>query len=203
MVDCDLTRGCEAHDGFYKSWRQSSSTVTAALESALSANPGYALVVTGHSLGAAVATLAGAEWRNAGYSCDIYTYGSPRVGNDVLADYVTAQPGGEYRITHYDDIVPRLPPMFLGYRHTSPEYWLSKGPATNTDYSVGDIVVCPGIANVSCNAAFDGLDFTAHDYYFEDITACEPGGLQFRDEVDAQLMAQLNEWYIKDMMYVA
>jgi hypothetical protein len=132
--------------------------------------------MTGHSLGAAVATIAGAYLRKNGFPCAIYTYGSPRVGNAAFANYVTAQSGGTYRITHLDDPVPVLPSLDLGYHHTSPEYWLSDGTSTTVNYAVSDIKICTGISSTSCNAGQSGVssDFTAHDYYFEYITVCAP-----------------------------
>lgn len=116
------------------------------------------------------------------YACDIYTVGSPRVGNLDFAEFVTAQAGAEYRATHYDDPVPRLPPIVLGYFHTSPEYWLEAGPATNTDYGVADIAVCLGYANTSCNAGTTGLDGDAHEYYFQYMgcSADDDGGITLR-----------------------
>ncbi len=92
------------------------------------------MVATGHSLGGAVATLAAAYLRAAGNAVDLYTYGSPRVGNDAFANFVSAQAGLEIRVTHLDDPVPRLPPLLFSYRHTSPEYWLYDGGATTTNY---------------------------------------------------------------------
>lgn len=89
------------------------------------------------------------------------------MGNLAFAQFVTAQAGAEYRATHYDDPVPRLPPIVLGYYHTSPEYWLEAGPATNTAYAIGDIATCLGYANTTCNAGTSGLDGDAHEYYFQ------------------------------------
>ena len=39
---------------------------------------------------ALLATLAGAELRSMNYTADIYTYGSPRVGNTAFATFVTS-----------------------------------------------------------------------------------------------------------------
>lgn len=70
-TDVDLCDGCEAHGGFWKSWESVAGQVTAHINSALSTYPGYTLVITGHSLGAAVATLAGTVLRNAGHSLEL------------------------------------------------------------------------------------------------------------------------------------
>jgi triacylglycerol lipase len=65
---------------------------------------------TGHSLGAALATLAADRYGNVR---GLYTFGSPRVGDESFKDdfYVSA-----YRIVNNDDIVARVPPEGL-YRH--------------------------------------------------------------------------------------
>lgn len=76
--------------------------------------------------------------------------------------YVTNQAGAEHRVTHFDDPVPRLPPILFGYFHTSPEYWLASGPATDVDYTIGEIDTCLGYTNISCNAGTFGLDGDAH-----------------------------------------
>lgn len=46
----------------------------------------YKIITTSHSLGAATATLGAAYLRRAGHTVDVYTYGSPRVGNGALTN---------------------------------------------------------------------------------------------------------------------
>jgi predicted lipase len=135
--------------------------------------PSYSVITTGHSLGGAIATLAGAYLRVNGVACDIYTYGSPRVGNDDFVNFVDGQSGSEYRVTHVDDPIPRLPGSLLGYRHTNVEYWLATGGDTTTSYAATDIDVCTGIKNLDCNGGETGLSLTPHSYYFQDIGACK------------------------------
>ncbi len=67
--------------------------------------------VTGHSLGAALATLAAALLPRS----RLVNFGSPRVGNDAFA----SQFDGRFvkRYVHCCDLVTRLPPAFLGYAH--------------------------------------------------------------------------------------
>lgn len=175
FVDSDLVDGGKAHQGFSNAWNEMSAGVLETIKAALASHPSYSVIVTGHSLGGAVATLGGAAIRAAGIPLDIYTYGSPRVGNDVLADFITAQAGGEYRVTRTNDPVPRLPPIFTGYRHTSPEYWLESYVEDGDDYPLVDVEVCEGNANVDCNAGQDGLDIDSHLYYFGPIstTSCD------------------------------
>lgn len=114
------------------------------------------------------------SWRaDYGGTCEIYTFGSPRVGNAAFAEFVSAQAGNEYRMTHIDDPVPRLPSHDFGYYHTDVEYWLSDGSATTTSYTGDDVDVCTGIYNTSCNSAGTiSTDFTAHSYYLRHISVC-------------------------------
>lgn len=209
FTDSDLASGAEVHDGFSDAWDEVADATTAALNQALAANPSFKIISTGHSLGAAVATLAAANLRAQGYAIDLYTYGSPRVGNDVFVNFVNSQPGGEFRVTHTDDPVPRLPPIIFDYRHITPEYWLSTGDDTTDSYTVSEIEVCTGIANVDCNAGTSGLDITAHRNYLEPISGCAPSSFQWKrqdsgsDGFNQTTIDRINQWSQDDQNYVA
>lgn len=58
--------GCSVHDGFYSSWEEIKPYAFQYVESAYAAHPGYSLVLAGHSLGAAVGTIAAADFRISG-----------------------------------------------------------------------------------------------------------------------------------------
>ncbi|KAH8887421.1 lipase [Thozetella sp. PMI_491] len=209
FTDCDFVSDCKVHTGFANAWTEVESAVLAAVKSATAAHPTFKVITTGHSLGGAVATLGGAYLRKAGYSVDIYTFGSPRVGNDAFADFVTAQAGAENRVTHLNDLVPRLPPLVFGYRHTSPEYWLSDGTATTTSYGVDDIKVCTGNANTGCNGSNLLFDVTAHLYYFEEIAGCGSDDFSLKRATDTvttmddDTVSRLNDWAEQDRQYAA
>ncbi|KFY59879.1 hypothetical protein V497_04033 [Pseudogymnoascus sp. VKM F-4516 (FW-969)] len=167
--------GCKAHVGFTAAWLEPRSAILAALAKTRAQYPDYKIVTTGHSLGGAVATLAALELRSSGYEVDLYTYGSPRTGNAAFATFVSAQPGINARVTHVNDLAPRVPPMILGgYRHTTPEYWLSTGGPTTTDYTPEDVKVCTGIATRECNGSTLRVSIVAHLYYFVSLLACVP-----------------------------
>ncbi|EFX01310.1 lipase, class 3 [Grosmannia clavigera kw1407] len=105
-VDC--TDDCKVHDGFQKAWNSIEPAVSASLAKALKANPGYTTIVSGHSLGAAIAALAFASLVNGPYNVTTaYTYGQPRTGNQAFANYLDSisgasdtEPGILYRVTH-------------------------------------------------------------------------------------------------------
>ena len=207
FVDSSLTTGAEVHDGFNSAWGEMSEGVATTLAAALETYPGFKIVATGHSLGGAVAMLGGGYLRNDGYTVDIYTFGAPRIGNGVVSDYISAQDGPEFRITHLDDPVPRLPPIIFGYRHTSPEYWLSKSESTGEDYPIEEIEVCEGNRNVDCNAGTFGLNVGAHALYFGPISECSndasaaAAALKAAED-DADLEERLNGWVQEDIDYV-
>jgi hypothetical protein len=72
--------------------------------------------LSGHSLGGALAALAGPRLRAAGTGLGgVITYGQPRVGNDGCASRLAALP--LLRVVNACDLVPELPPEVLGYRH--------------------------------------------------------------------------------------
>jgi alpha-beta hydrolase superfamily lysophospholipase len=137
------------------------------------ANPTYRIVTTGHSLGGALAQLAATDLRNKGYDVTAYTYGSPRIGNDKLCTFISNQ-GRNFRVTHMDDPVPRLPLMLMGYQHVSPEYHI-----TNDGGKASDINILQGGINFGGNTADNGLismDIAAHLRYLikSGIADCAP-----------------------------
>ncbi|KAL1984371.1 hypothetical protein VTN96DRAFT_9232 [Rasamsonia emersonii] len=173
LVDASaICSGCEAHDGFLSSWNSVASTLTSKISSAVNEHPSYKLVFTGHSLGAALATLGAVSLRESGYNIDLYNYGCPRVGNTALADFITTQSGGtNYRVTHSDDPVPKLPPRSFGYSQPSPEYWITSG--NNVTVQPSDIEVIEGVDSTAGNDGTPaGLDIDAHRWYFGPISAC-------------------------------
>jgi predicted lipase len=86
------------------------------------------MLITGHSLGAALATLAALDIKRRlapTNHIDFYTFGSPRVGNVNFTNYLMEQfPDGKYdRVTHYNDMVAHVPPPIMGFNHGGNEVW--------------------------------------------------------------------------------
>ncbi|KHN97242.1 lipase [Metarhizium album ARSEF 1941] len=187
--DCPFTSQCKLHIGFAQGWNEIKASVGRAIAVSRRGNPRFTVVFTGHSLGGAVATIGAAYLRSGGLPVNLYTYGAPRVGNERFASWFSnGIQGRQWRVTHEDDPVPRLPPILAGYRHISPEYWLTGGNGGNTyktDYTVSDVRVCEGAASIGCNAGRDVTDMYAHLYYFGSTASCGSLPLQLRD-VDGQ-----------------
>jgi triacylglycerol lipase len=84
---------------------------------------GKPLFVTGHSLGGALAMLYAAHWSPAPRA--VYTFGQPRVGDARFRDIYNATLGARtWRVVNEEDIVPRIPCVFGGYRHAGNEAFL-------------------------------------------------------------------------------
>ncbi|KJE98200.1 lipase [Capsaspora owczarzaki ATCC 30864] len=112
---------CRVHRGFYDSYN---STVTKGLLTELAklktSHPTYTTYVTGHSLGAAQAVFAAIQLAvDYGHNVVMYNMGEPRVGNKAFSQYFGIHVPNTYRIVHYNDIVPHLPPQF---NHTVEEF---------------------------------------------------------------------------------
>ncbi|CDM29794.1 hypothetical protein DTO013E5_6152 [Penicillium roqueforti] len=165
-----ICSGCEAHGGFLEAWEAVAADLTSKIKAAKATYSGYTLVVTGHSYGGALATLGGIVLRNGGYEPSVYTYGQPRVGNKALAQYITDQ-GSLWRVTHTDDLVPKVPPATVGFSHASPEYWITSGD--NTTVTSSDIDVIVGVGSKSGNAGTLNPDTAAHNWYLGHIDACK------------------------------
>ena len=80
------------------------------------------LVITGHSLGAAMATLFASRQETKGYDVKLYTFGSPRVGNDEWAEQFANIEA--YRFVNNNDIVCTVPP-FGYYTHVGELHYMS------------------------------------------------------------------------------
>lgn len=84
---------------------------------------------TGHSLGAALATLAaGRRLRHPPQA--LYTFGSPRVGDRDFAAALNGIAALNHRVVDDEDIVALVPPEQLGFAHTGTQHQLT-GPRVN------------------------------------------------------------------------
>lgn len=123
-----LQGGTRVHTGFFQAYWPIREVmfdfITAAIKKKL--RPVY---LAGHSLGGALALMATAELANHEEAtvrdsiAACYTFGCPRVGDASFDQYVKAP---LYRITNGVDLVPAIPPPFLGYRHVGDTRYFGK-----------------------------------------------------------------------------
>ncbi|MCJ1430232.1 hypothetical protein MMC29_008149, partial [Sticta canariensis] len=172
-VPTDICPGCTAHQGFWNSWQEARSGILAALVKTAKQYPSSKVVVVGHSLGGAIADFAAAEIRKQSINVDLYTYGAPRIAGKTLSDFITNQNrGGNFRSTHTNDPVPRLPPRLLEFVHLGQEYWIT----TPNDVvpTANDIQRLDGSFNLNGNTGQVSVNVEAHCYYFGPICSCTP-----------------------------
>lgn len=164
-------QNCTVHTGFYSSWKVASSAILPDLEAAVAAYPNYALTLVGHSLGGAVAALAGLELESRGWNPTVTTFGEPRLGNAALNKYLDQRFNllsstrevwtntlderqlRYRRVTHIDDPVPLLPLTEWGYRMHAGEIYISKSALTP---DIEDLQHCVGDEDHRCIAGQDG-----------------------------------------------
>lgn len=104
-----FTEGTRVHKGFLRALNEVWDEVASLLE-ALEGR-GVRVWHTGHSLGAALATLSAARRKPDG----LVTFASPRVGDEAFTDLL--QDIAVHRFVNCTDIVTRLPTRVFGYQH--------------------------------------------------------------------------------------
>lgn len=95
------------------------------LETALLSNE-QPLWFCGHSLGGAMATICAGRCYLSHIDSnpeELFTFGSPRVGDKRYINFVKLD---HYRYVNNNDIVTRVPPILMGYRHCGREVYLNR-----------------------------------------------------------------------------
>ncbi|MEZ6125638.1 MAG: lipase family protein [Planctomycetaceae bacterium] len=109
----------------HRGFKQEVDDLWPMLENALTENR-KTLWFTGHSLGGAMATIcAGRCYLSEIESMPqaLFTFGSPRVGDKRFVNFVQLD---HSRWVNNNDIVTRVPPAWMGYRHGGIEYHLNR-----------------------------------------------------------------------------
>lgn len=116
-----FTADGKAHPGFAQALEQVDENLRSSLKQALEEDPSKTVWATGHSLGAALATLFSIQ--NPDYVHVLYPIGSPRVVNRRLAQRWHNQLA-IFRVVNNNDLITRLPtPPF--YEHIGPTFFLA------------------------------------------------------------------------------
>ncbi|KAK2604747.1 hypothetical protein N8I77_007648 [Diaporthe amygdali] len=133
--------GCQVHGGFYLAWTAAREQVLGLVQGVLSAFPGYGVVITGHSLGGSMASLAATQFQPLFPNLTVYTYGEPRTGDAmyvqaVETNFLASSPltTRYFRSTHEDDGVPNFPGVSDGYQSSTRNSFWQRDPvgANNT-----------------------------------------------------------------------
>eukprot|EP01039_Chlorochromonas_danica_P008946 gene8946-9869_t len=156
--------GCEVNEGFLLSEQSIIASLAQNLTGlvALYSNP--KIVVTGHSLGGALATLTVVDLLIAGFTnIELMNFGSPKVGNLAFAEFASNLIGNRYRVTRYQDIVPNFPDDSQ-YVHISGEWYEDEN---------GNIKLCEGLEDPTCSSQWMFYNTQAHRKYLGLEVSCE------------------------------
>jgi len=166
--------GIQVHDGFQKTFERTSDGLLAGVQAGLASTGVNKVLVTGHSLGAAIATIDAIMLKrilDPSVEINAPVFGLPRVGNKAWADFVDTNLGaGITHVTNQQDPVPTVPPLFLDYVHPAGEIHIN---AVDANGDATDIVACPGQENENCSEGNSLLDASIPNHlgpYFDDIS---------------------------------
>jgi len=117
------------HRGFASAYQSVGMHISAAARGA------EAIIVTGHSLGGACATLCADLMAQLGHPIvGVYTFGCPRVGNAAFARaFNLALADRSFRVVNAGDPVPHLPFVFGTYRHVETQVYLHRDHSIRID----------------------------------------------------------------------
>lgn len=130
--------GGQFHSGFYRSvnlvWRVIEEAHKELVKKTDKEGVVRPLFITGHSLGGAMATVATARWLLEGdrQFTATYTFGQPRAVTKETAKLLDEKCKTKFfRFHNNNDIVPRIPPRVIGYKHVGTVVYIDKDKAVH------------------------------------------------------------------------
>ena len=151
--------------GFYKAYSYVRDDINKFVQEQIISHPSYHILITGHSLGGALSTMAAFESiyleNIKSENIELLTYGSPRLGNQEFKQYMQKMVFS-WRTTHNYDIVPHVPEEFLDYIHISHEVWYNKDNSHYTicnDETSEDKSCSDSCAPTKCKSTADHLNY--------------------------------------------
>ncbi len=164
--------GCEVHAGFYKAEQANIKFIIDRVSYLKNQYPEYTVVVAGHSLGAAMATLTSLDLLaqssvikptpQSPQGLRMFHFGSPRVGNTNFAQYASNTILDRHRNTHYKDMVPHVP-MHERFTHISGE-WYEDSSALHE---------CSGYEDPNCAYQWHITNIDDHMHYLGLYLGCD------------------------------
>lgn len=113
---------CWVHTGFFGAYKSLGPQVEAYVKVLLQKYPAATITTVGISLGGALSVLSSLSLQSQNNKVtELYTFGSPRVGNAAFATYVNQKIPTRYRVVYGTDLVPHLPSVKMRYKHNSNE----------------------------------------------------------------------------------
>merc|ERR1712050_647742 len=133
--------------------------------------------LTGHSMGAAVATVGMFHLANRGFSVQqSYVFESPRVGNSAWGRHFAERvqsPVPLFRITHKYDPVVHVPPQSVGYAHVGAEVYYEPSWSSQPLRHV----ICEGSEDKSCSNRYSDTDISNWNFNDHCASPLSPGNV--------------------------
>ncbi|CAL5084599.1 unnamed protein product [Urochloa decumbens] len=194
----------KVHSGFFSSYNNTilRLAITSAVHKARKAYEDINVIVTGHSMGGAMASFCALDlaMKLGSDSVQLMTFGQPRVGNAAFASYFAKYVPNTIRVTHGHDIVPHLPPYFsflshLTYHHFPREVWVHDSEGNTTEKICDDsgedpdCCRCVSMFSLSIQDHFTylGVDMEADDWSTCRIIAAQ-SVKQFQKELSSNII---------------
>ncbi|KAI8820997.1 Alpha/Beta hydrolase protein [Fimicolochytrium jonesii] len=149
--------GSAVYGGFQVAWAANADETLAQVKELLVKHANASILVTGHSMGGAIATIDALFLSNAlKRTVKAIAFAPPRVGNAPFADFIDkVVPDFRYIVNGGDPTTQIVPATY--YRHPSGEVWIN--PANSTT-----AVFCPGQENVHCQASLPQPSWNEGDH---------------------------------------
>lgn len=123
LIDFPHCPDCKVHNGFYLTYLSVSKEIKSLIKGFKMLHPTALISVTGHSLGAALASIAIADlsadelYRSSLITTGHFVFGSPRVGNTPFSEWFVTKASKIFRVIHGKDPVPHVPLQQMGFHH--------------------------------------------------------------------------------------
>ena len=109
-----IPRGAMTHGLVHSGFRKECDKLWSDLVAHRKEHEGKAFYITGHSLGAAMATIATSRFEETQKVEQLTTFGSPRVGTRKFVKNIETK---HMRFVNNNDIVTKVPLALMGYKH--------------------------------------------------------------------------------------
>ncbi|KAI4338507.1 hypothetical protein MLD38_023556 [Melastoma candidum] len=162
------------HRGFYYAYHNTTirPAILSAIERAKYMYGVENIMITGHSMGGAMASFCGLDLAvNCGErNIQVLTFGQPRIGNAAFASYYSQLVPNTIRVTNGHDLVPHLPPYIprlpqRTYHHFPREVWLYDVELGSSVYPSEKICDESG-EDPSCSRSVTGNSLSDHLTYY-------------------------------------
>ncbi|KAF7311759.1 Lipase-3 domain-containing protein [Mycena indigotica] len=173
-----INKPFSVHSGFLNAYNDVARIVINSVGTQASQfSQGYSLIVTGHSLGGALAALGAVSLKTAfpKVPMKLYTFGQPRTGDAQWAKYIESLVGVDniFRAVHTFDGVPTI--VAPGFQHHATQYWQSHDPIPLLESAESTVTRCIGEEDPACSNIIPSTGINpAHVFYFGQVMAVNP-----------------------------